>query len=375
MFHRLSSTFRASSAIMLLMLLLALGLSGCAPVAQPAPAGTSSDATAPAETSSAAPAETATPPAEPTAAPMPAETQPAAAAPAPAQGSVMPRGGGPGGASTFASVDPSFTDLAYADQSEAQKLDLYLPTAGDGPFPVVVMVHGGGFMFGDKADGAGLTGVDQLLEAGYAVASINYRLSGEAIWPAQINDAKAAVRFLRANAAQYNLDPEHVGAWGASAGGNLVAMLGATCDVADLEGAELGNADQSSCVQAVVDWFGPIDFLAMDAQFAGTACPATHDAADSPESMLVGAPIQTVPEIVATTNPMNYVDAADAPFLIQHGSADCNIPPVQGKNLADALGVDKATYTLIDGAGHGGSQFETPENLQVVLDFLNQHLK
>lgn len=360
---------------MLLMLLLALGLSGCAPVAQPAPAGTSSDATAPAETSSAAPAETATPPAEPTAAPMPAETQPAAAAPAPAQGSVMPRGGGPGGASTFASVDPSFTDLAYADQSEAQKLDLYLPSTGDGPFPVVVMVHGGGFMFGDKADGAGLTGVDQLLEAGYAVASINYRLSGEAIWPAQINDAKAAVRFLRANAAQYNLDPEHVGAWGASAGGNLVAMLGATCDVADLEGAELGNADQSSCVQAVVDWFGPIDFLAMDAQFAGTACPATHDAADSPESMLVGAPIQTVPEIVATTNPMNYVDAADAPFLIQHGSADCNIPPVQGKNLADALGVDKATYTLIDGAGHGGSQFETPENLQVVLDFLSQHLK
>jgi acetyl esterase/lipase len=376
MFHQLSSTFRASSVIGLLMLLLALGLSGCAPVAQPAPAGTSSDAVAPAETSSAAPAATATPPAEPASeAPTPAETQPAAAAPLPAQGNVMPRGGGPGGASTFASVAPSFTDLAYADQSEAQKLDLYIPTAGDGPFPVVVMVHGGGFMFGDKADGAGLTGVDQLLEAGYAVASINYRLSGEAIWPAQINDAKAAVRFLRANAAQYNLDPEHVGAWGASAGGNLVAMLGTTCDVTELEGADLGNADQSSCVQAVVDWFGPIDFLAMDAQFTGTACPATHDAADSPESMLVGAPIQTVPEIVATTNPMNYIDATDAPFLIQHGSADCNIPPVQGKDLADALGADKATYTLIDGAGHGGSQFETPENLQVVLDFLNQHLK
>lgn len=376
MFHQLSSTFRASSVIVLLMLLLALGLSGCAPVVQPAPAGTNSDAVAPAETSSAAPAETATLPAEPaSAASTAAEAQPPSAAPMPAQGNVMPAGGGPGGASTFASVNPSFTDLAYADKSEAQKLDLYIPTAGDGPFPVVVMVHGGGFMFGDKADGAGLTGVDQLLEAGYAVASINYRLSGEAIWPAQINDAKAAVRFLRANAAQYNLDPENVGAWGASAGGNLVAMLGTTCDVAELEGAELGNADQSSCVQAVVDWFGPIDFLAMDAQFAGTACPATHDAADSPESMLVGAPIQTVPEIVATTNPMNYIDATDAPFLIQHGSADCNIPPVQGKNLADALGADKATRTLIDGAGHGGSQFETPENLQMVLDFLNQHLK
>ena len=117
MFNRLSSTFRASSAIVLLMLLLALGLSGCAPVAQPAPADTSSDAVAP--------AETATLPAEPaSASPLPAETQPPAAAPLPPQGNVMPAGGGPGGASTFASVDPSFTDLAYADQSEAQKLCL-----------------------------------------------------------------------------------------------------------------------------------------------------------------------------------------------------------------------------------------------------------
>lgn len=279
------------------------------------------------------------------------------------------------GATTFSSVPATYTDLAYADQSAAQKLDLYIPTVGEGPFPVVVMIHGGGFMFGDKADGAGLTGVDQLLEAGYAVASINYRLSGEAQWPAQIHDSKAAVRYLRAVAADYNLDPQHIGAWGASAGGNLVAMLGTTCGVAELEGAELGNADQSSCVQAVVDWFGPIDFLQLDAQFTGTECAQNHDAADSPESKLVGAPIQTVPEIVATTNAMNYVDAEDAPFLIQHGSADCNIPPVQGKDLADALGADKATYYLLEGAGHGGSQFETPENLQLVIDFLNQHLR
>ena len=267
-------------------------------------------------------------------------------------------------------------DIAYIEGGdEAQKLDLYIPTTGDGPFPVVIMIHGGGFMFGDKADGAGLTGVDQLLEAGYAVSSINYRLSGEAQWPAQIHDAKAAVRYLRAVAAEYNLDPENFGAWGASAGGNLVALLGTTCGVAELEGAELGNADQSSCVQAVVDWFGPIDFLQLDAQFEGTECAQNHDAADSPESMLVGAPIQTVPDVVATTNAMNYVDAEDAPFLIQHGSADCNIPPVQGQNLADALGADKATYYLIDGAGHGGEQFATPENLQLVVEFLNQHLK
>ena len=284
----------------------------------------------------------------------------------------------PGSSGTFSSVDPTHKDLAYATISETQKLDLYIPTSGNRPFPVVIMVHGGGFMFGDKADGAGLTGVDQLLAAGYAVASINYRLSGEAIYPAQIYDAKAAVRFLRANAAKYNLNSDKFGAWGASVGGNLVSLLGTTCGVAELEG-DLGNADQSSCVQAVVDWFGPIDFLKMQEQFAGTSCSSTTNDASSPESKLVGAAIQTIPEKVALTNPMNYITADDAPFLIQNGTADCNIPPVQSKNLADALsaviGADKVTYVSLEGAGHGGSQFETEENLKLVIGFLDTYLK
>ena len=295
------------------------------------------------------------------------------------EATVMPRRGGPAGSSTFASVAPTYQDLAYASLSEAQKLDLYLPTSGAGPFPLVIMVHGGGFMFGDKADGGGLTGVDQLLAQGYAVASINYRLSGEAQYPAQIFDTKAAVRFLRANAAQYNLNPDKFGAWGASAGGNLVSLLGTTCGVSELEGAELGNAEQSSCVQAVVDWFGPIDFLKMQEQLTEAGCSASTDEANSPESKLVGAPIQTVPEKVALTNPMNYITADDAPFLIQNGTADCNIPPVQNKNLADALsaviGAEKVTYISLDGAGHGGSQFETAENLALVVAFFDKYLK
>jgi acetyl esterase/lipase len=291
----------------------------------------------------------------------------------------MPMRGRPGGSSTFASVAPTYKDLAYASVSDAQKLDLYLPTTGSGPFPLVIMVHGGGFMAGDKADGGGLTGVDQLLAAGYAVASINYRLSGEALYPAQIFDAKAAVRFLRANVAKYNLNPDKFGAWGASAGGNLVSLLGTTCGVAELEGADLGNADQSSCVQAVVDWFGPIDFLKMQEQFAGTSCTSATNSASSPESKLVGAPIQTVPKKVALTNPMNYITPDDAPFFIENGTADCNIPPIQNKNLADALsaviGADKVTYISLDGAGHGGSQFETAENLANVITFLDKYLK
>ena len=112
------------------------------------------------------------------------------------------------------------------------------------------------------------------MAAGYAVASINYRLSGEAKYPAQINDAKAAVRFLRANAAQYKLNPDKFAAFGASAGGNLAALLGTTCGVKELEGEDLGNAGVSSCVQAVVDWFGPIDFLAMDTRIRRNFLPS-----------------------------------------------------------------------------------------------------
>lgn len=284
----------------------------------------------------------------------------------------------PGSSGTFSSVAPTHKDLAYADVSSAQKLDLYLPASGNGPFPVVIMVHGGGFMFGDKADGGGLTGVDQLLAAGYAVASINYRLSGEAIYPAQIHDAKAAVRFLRANAETYNLNPDKFGAWGASAGGNLVSLLGTTCGVTELEG-DLGNNDQSSCVQAVVDWFGPIDFLKMQEQLTEAGCSASTNDVSSPESKLIGEPIQTVPEKVALTNPMNYITADDAPFFIENGTADCNIPPIQNKNLADALsaviGAENVTYVSLQGAGHGGSQFETEENLKLAIEFFDKYLK
>jgi acetyl esterase/lipase len=290
----------------------------------------------------------------------------------------LPAGGKPGvmpGGMTQVKATPVAKDVAYATQSPTQKLDLYLPE-GAGPFPLVINVHGGGFMMGDKSNPP-LT--DQLLEAGYAVASVDYRLSGEAKAPAQIQDLKAAVRWLRANAAQYKLNPDKFAGYGGSAGGSLVALLGTSCGVAELEGAELGNADQSSCVQAVVDWFGPTDFLQMDAQFAGTSCPANHNEASSPESQLVGAPIQTVPDKVKQVNSITYISAKAPPFLIQHGTADCNVPPQQGKLLADALtpliGADNVTYTLIDGAGHGGAQFETAENVKIVIDFLNKHLK
>jgi acetyl esterase/lipase len=170
----------------------------------------------------------------------------------------------PGGPAAFP-VEPNYKDLAYASASATQILDLYLPTTGSGPFPVVINIHGGGFKFGDKGMLSEATGT-ALLDAGYAVASINYRFSGEAVFPAAVQDAKAEVRFLRANAAQYNLNPEKMAVLGQSAGGNLAAMVGVTGNISDFDDASLGNAGVSSAVQAVIDQYGPTDFLQMDAQ-------------------------------------------------------------------------------------------------------------
>jgi len=270
---------------------------------------------------------------------------------------------------------PTFKDVVYASVSPTQKLDLYIPQ-GSGPFPVIISIHGGGFIAGDKSSP---DAADQLLARGYAIAAIDYRLSGEALAPAQIQDVKTAVRFLRANAEQYNLNPDKFGAWGASAGGSLAALLGTSCGEPALEGAEMGNADQSSCIQAVLDWFGPTDFLQMDKQFAGTSCPANHDAADSPESKLVGAAIQTKPEAVKQVNSITYVSPKAPPFFIEHGTADCNVPPMQGQLLYDALspaiGADKVTLTFLEGAGHGGAQFFEASNLEKVMAFLDKYLK
>jgi len=283
--------------------------------------------------------------------------------------------GAPGGGMPQIKATPTVKDVAYASASPAQKLDLYLPE-GSGPFPLIINIHGGGFMMGDKSNPPG---ADEFLANGYAVASVDYRLSGEALAPAQIEDVKTAVRFLRANADKYKLNPDKFAAFGGSAGGSLVALLGTSCGAAALEGADLGNADQSSCVQAVVDWFGPIDFLQMDKQFTGTACPADHDQADSPESKLVGAPIQTVPDKVKLVNAITYVSPKAPPFLIQHGTADCNVPPQQGQLLYDALkpaiGADRVTLTFLEGAGHGDPQFTDAANMKVVLGFLAKYLK
>ena len=198
----------------------------------------------------------------------------------------------------------------------------------------IVSIHGGAFKFGDKADGQ-LTPMLEGLKRGYAVASLNYRLSGEALFPAQIQDVKAAIRFLKANAATYKINPEKIAVWGGSAGGYLSAMLGTTGDVADLEDKNQGNPTVSSRVNAVVDWFGPINFNTMDAQFKISKKGKTdHDNADSPESLLLGKKITEATDLVQKANPTTYITPDDPPFFIQHGTQDPLVPMEQSTEFA-----------------------------------------
>ncbi len=258
-------------------------------------------------------------------------------------------------------------DLAYVtDGHERQKLDLYVPDKGES-LPLIIWVHGGAWRGGSKEHYTPM----EYLKAGYAGVSINYRLSQHATFPAQIEDVKAAVRWLRANAETYRLDPNQFAAWGSSAGGHLVAMLGTAGDVEAFEVGE--NLGVSSRVQAVVDYFGPTDFLQMDTQRLPDGL--VHDAPDSPESQLVGGPIQEHKDRVAKANPITYVSKDDPPFLIIHGDQDKLVPYQQSVLLNKALeevGVS-VTFYKVEGGGHGW--FRDSKVPELTKAFLEKHLK
>jgi acetyl esterase/lipase len=279
-------------------------------------------------------------------------------------------------------VERKMFDLAYASLSPAQTLDIYWPAEGNGPFPVIVAIHGGAFMGGDKRDEQ-LTPMLAGLTRGYVVASINYRLSGEAKFPALVHDVKAAIRWLRAQAATLLVDSQRIAVWGGSAGGYLSLMAGVSAHVAALEDRALGNADHPCHVQAVVDWFGPTDFLTMDEQLAASgmapAAAMAHSAANSPESLLLGQQITAVPELARTASPATYLLVGAPPCFIQHGDSDDTVPHQQSVLFATqaraVLGADRVRLELLPGARHADPAFAAPHNVQKVLDFLDDCLR
>jgi acetyl esterase/lipase len=260
-------------------------------------------------------------------------------------------------------------DLEYARVGDTPiLLDIYRPEKAGEPLPLIVWVHGGGWRNGSKGGSMAIP----LSGRGYVVASIDYRLTGVAKFPAQIEDCRAAIRWLRASASKYGIDPKRIGVWGASAGGHLVSLLGTAGDVTTWDSVG-GNTDQSSRVQAVCDFYGPSNLFSerfVEARNGG----------DPPMLRLFGGPVEELKEKARRGSPVTYVSADDPPFLIVHGDKDNLVPINQSEQLEQALkkaGVE-ATFLLVKNGGHGfGPESEpSPEAIrEQVISFFDRHLK
>ncbi|MDX2178465.1 MAG: alpha/beta hydrolase fold domain-containing protein [Bryobacteraceae bacterium] len=260
-------------------------------------------------------------------------------------------------------------NLVYAKTPEKElKLDLYLPeTNPASALPLIVWVHGGAWQNGSKSNPPAAP----MAAKGYAVASVAYRFSSEAIFPAQLHDVKAAIRWLRNHAGEHGIDGARIGVWGSSAGGHLVALLGTAGDVPELEGT-VGESG-SSRVQAVVDYYGPAELRRMS-MFPSTI---DHDSPGAPESRLIGGPVQQNAAKADAAGAVKWASAGDAPFLIVHGDSDLSVPLDQSERLHQALKAAKVESELvvIPGAAHGGPQFMSAEMGAKVEAFFARHLR
>ena len=260
-------------------------------------------------------------------------------------------------------------DLEFAKVNEKSlKLDLYLPEKADKPSPLVVYIHGGGWKGGNKSG----CRISWMKDHGYAVASISYRFSQEAIFPAQIHDCKAAVRWLRANADKYNIDKNRVAVSGSSAGGHLAALMGTSGGDSFCEGKVGGNLKYSSKVQAVIDFYGATDFI-----LRSKTQPHRANKEGSVVYCLLGGGADVKTDLAKKASSAYYVTADDPPLLIFHGDKDKTVLLDQSEaihKVYHSKGLE-SNLVVIKGGGHGGKAFFTDANKKLMLDFLKKSLK
>ena len=276
-------------------------------------------------------------------------------------------------------VKRKFLDIPYGKESSRQCFDLYLPDEGDGPFPLFIHIHGGGFVFGDKRDDH----MDAYLEGikrGYAVASIEYRVSGEAVFPAAVLDCREAVRYIKCHAAEYHVDANRIAVLGGSAGGNLAAMLGMNVPNGAFPGEKGRVFSVEPNVQAAIDQFGPVRFETMRAQAIANGISEVHpNTAMMPESKYLGVDLGIAPEsLLKEAYPGTYAGKNMAPMLVQHGTADHLVPWAQSEEfvkdlLAKGL-TQKVTYVPLEGADHEDKRFTAKENMDLVFAFIEKHI-
>lgn len=262
----------------------------------------------------------------------------------------------------------TFRDIIYASVNGRDlKLDLYLPEKVDNPF-LIVWIHGGAWHSGTKDNPP-----DNLLKSGYALASVEYRLSTEANFPEMIFDIKAAIRFLRGNAEKYGYRSDKITVWGSSAGGHLAALIGTTNNNSELEG-DLGDyTNESSSVQAAIDFFGPTNFMTILSQ----STPHGINVRAPALALLLGKPIEQVENLSKLASPVYQVDESDPPILIMHGDQDNQVPVNQSIELKEAYDVNglDAELIFVRGAGHSDPLFFTKKYMDIVEKFLKRVLK
>lgn len=273
-------------------------------------------------------------------------------------------------------------DLPYSNLPDSKTLDIYLPDQGEQPFPVLVFFFGGGFLFGDKR-GTQLEIPLLARELGFAVVSVNYTLSPEGEYPRLVHDSKASIRYLRANAEKYGLNPEKIVAIGISAGGTLASLLGTSSGVEELEGLSFGNSGYSSEVQGVIDFCGLTNIHAINNQMSehtlktGVSPSLSFGDPNSIESLVLGALASEVPEKAQALSPVTHVHSKVSPFLIVHGVQDDTVPPQQSIQLAQLIeekaGKDKVELHILDKGGHCDEAF-LEEAVPLMLNFLKKFI-
>jgi len=280
-------------------------------------------------------------------------------------------------------VDAAYTNVAYASLSFSEVCDIYIPE-GEGPFPTIVVVHGGGFAFGAQDMEIVQPIFAAAVKRGYAVVSVDYRKSSEAIFPAALADVKAAVRFVRANAAEYGFDEERIVIWGESAGAYLSLMTALTPEVEELNGNVTDHLEVSSSVVALVDFYGPVEFYTMDDEYK--ALGVEHDlfaSDDSFESKFLGQNVGLDESVTYQTYWETYQEKLPEGFVlkawIQAGDADTSVPYTQSENFAarlgEIIGKTNVTFGILAGAKHEDDAFYTEENLADVFAFLDKSMK
>lgn len=277
-------------------------------------------------------------------------------------------------------IKRKFLDISYGEESRNQRFDLYLPQEGDGPFPLVIHIHGGGFSMGDKRDDH-MNAYLGLLHHGFAVASVEYRFSSEAVFPGAVLDCRQAVRYIRAHAGKYKVDPYRFGVVGGSAGGNLAAMLAMNVPNGAFPGEKGAESYlQDPYVSVAVDMFGPISFKEMDDQARLNGISnVDHDEPFSPESLYLGIPLPDAPQALCDqADPTSYASRHMCPLLVQHGTADTMVPYEQSESFVRQLEkkglASFVTFLAIPGAEHEDKAFFTDTNMTLVRNFLLKHI-